>query len=595
MKKIINIVLIVLALSFLVVVSLMSSSNPEIIDEQINVATLIATPISSIETEESVDINNLPHVDNMDLYQYDDPGSIVYMYVTVREGNPADRTDHTWREVNDFTKWFFSEMTVIEVGKAEVILQIGDENGPMVGELGYGEVAPNGTIQIRGASTSTADQKSYKIELRDRAGLWRGQSTIALNKHPYDITRIKNKLSFDLLRDIPDLVSLRTQFVRLFIKDETSDPPSEKFVDYGLFTQVEQPNTRFLRNHLLDPAGQFYKTTFFEFFTYEDKLKLADSPTYDEDSFSSILEIKGDQDHSKLIKMLEDVNNWSIPINEVLEYHFNEDNYFTWLAFNILVGNVDTQTQNFYLYSPKNSHTWYFLPWDYDGAWTRLGRTELGKQEHTDFSYGISNYWGVILHKRVLRVDRYREKLDNKIHEVMAQLSPEKIQGYLDTYRATTEELIFQVPDIYYLPGDIREYELAYDLIIQEVQANYELYLESLESPMPFFLGTPRQEEDQLIFGWDQSFDFDAEDISYHFILSKDWNFNEIVFETEILNISEIIIDMPEQGTYFWRVIATNESGYSQFPFDAYKDAERRRHSGMKYLSITAEGEVLEE
>lgn len=596
MKKIFTFVFIVIAGLFLIMASLQSLAKIYRIENRTNLETPDSTPRSTVEFEEIVDINDLPFADNMDLYQEDDPGSIVYMYLTVRKGNSSDNTDHTWQEVNDFIKWYFIDLRHVEVGKAEAILQIGDENGPLPGEVGYNAVLPNATVQIRGASTSTAAQKSYKIELNDQAGQWRGQSTIALNKHPYDIIRIKNKLAFDLMKDIPHLVSLRTQFVRLYVKDETSAPPSEEFIDYGLFTQVEQPNKAFLRNHLLDPEGQFYKTNLFEFFRYEEALQPIDSPTYDLDKFNAVLEVKGNEDHTKLIQMLEDVNNTQIPINQVFEKYFNAENYFTWMAFNILVGNVDTRTQNFYLYSPKNSDIWYFIPWDYDGAFARQERTALGHDDYSFYAHGISNYWGGVLHKRVLRIKTYRDALDNKINELMTDyLTPQKIGNFLEIYRQSTEELVFQLPDVTYLPGTITQYELQYELMTSEVQANYELYLESLEKPMPFFLGTPKVEGSQLTFNWDESYDFDAEDITYHFIISKDREFQEIIQEMELKQTLTTQIDMLDEGTYFWRVTATNESGFVQYPFDIYRDAEGTRYSGMKYLKISSNGQVIEE
>ena len=52
-------------------------------------------------------------------------------------------------------------------------------------------------------------------------GEWRGQRTIALNKHVGDVYRFKNKLAYDLMKDIPQMMSARTQFVRLYVKDTT--------------------------------------------------------------------------------------------------------------------------------------------------------------------------------------------------------------------------------------------------------------------------------------------------------------------------------------------------------------------------------------
>ncbi len=278
MKNILRVILVTLMGFYLLYFALLSLSSSGSIIKRRNVATLVATPPSPVVVEAVPDIDNLPLQDNLSLYQFDEPSSVVYMYLTVRKGNPSDNTDHTWEEVNEFTKWLNGVPIYVVVGRAEVILQIGDESGPLPGEVGYAETVPNATIQIRGNSTSAKIQKSYKIELRSRAGEWRGQTTLNLNKQYSDSTRARNKLTFDLLKRIPNMTSLRTQFVRLFVKDETTDPPKTTFVDYGLFTQVEQPNKKFLRSHLLDPNGHLYKATFFEFLRYPDQIRMADDP-----------------------------------------------------------------------------------------------------------------------------------------------------------------------------------------------------------------------------------------------------------------------------------------------------------------------------
>ncbi len=595
MNRIISIIFAILASILLLLISAISLKSENKVDENINISTLIATPENLTTIVPSQDINDLPFQDNKDIYQLDAPGSLVYMYVTVRKGNSSDNTNHTWKEVNDFTKFYFSNLAHVDVGKAEAIVQFGNEMGPLPGELGYGEVVPNATIQIRGASTSMMPQKSYKIELRDRAGKWRGQQTIALNKHIFDITRVRNKLLFDLMKEIPNMVSLRTQFVHLYVKDETTDVPAEGFVDYGLFTQIEQPNRAFLRNHLLDADGQLYKTTFFEFFRYPEQIRLADDPQYDENAFSSRLEIKGNKDHTKLIQMLDDVNNYNIPIEQTFEKYFNSENYFTWLAFNILVGNVDTQSQNFYLYSPKNSEKWYFIPWDYDTSLERLDREVYGLFPYDYWEFGLANYWGVVLHNRILRVDKYRESLTLKIEELRTFLTPGRIESMLNVYRPVVEPFISRMPDVYYLPGTKQEFDVKFAQMPLEIENNYKLYYESLETPMPFFLGTPKVIDGELYFNWEESYDFKAQNIKYNLVVSKDWEFHEIIFSASIENITSYHIDLQEFGTYFWRVTATNEDGKIQYPFDDYMDAEGKPHPGMKYFYITPDGGILEE
>jgi spore coat protein H len=607
MRKVLRTILAILGGIFLVIASLNSLAletdssgasqgalEKKVIKEVPNSLMQTAgTPVPKI----AEDINGLPLRDNMVLYESEDPGSVVTMYLTVQRGNANENTDHSWAEVNGITKFIFGEAlfgdkppTVIP--RVEAIIQVGDESGPRPGDLGYGQLMPNATVQIRGSGSSLAPQKSYKIELFDSAGLWRGQRTIALNKHPSDLTRSRNKLAFDLMEGLPGMVSLRTQFVHLYVKDETTDhQPGVAFVDYGLFTQVEQPNTRFLRNHLLDRYGQLYKATLFEWFRYPDAIRTADDPLYDENVFQQVLEIKGNRDHSKLIRTLDDVNNWSIPIETTFSKYFDEENYFTWMAFNILMENVDTAAQNYYLYSPQNSEKWYFLPWDYDGDFAKA-YTYFRVTDPND--HGIADYWGNVLHRRVLTVPAYRKKLDQKMRELLEILTPERLNNMLNTYRKATDQYALRMPDALNLPGTPAMYNREYSLLPDEPRRAYADYLDTLVTPLPFHLGTPVKAGENLRLGWEDAYDLNAQDITYRMQVAKDWDFKEVVAEQAVINGNRIEIPMLQPGTYFWRVIATNENGKSVQPFDYYVDVDRQFHFGLKYLHIGPNGEISE-
>ena len=595
MKIIGRIVVAILVCIILLTASLFSLKSAEIIEEPVTAQELVESAQQvEVAKAQPTDINQMPFEDNMAIYQLDDPDSVVNMYITVRKGNASDNTNHTWAEVNDSTKSTLQDRQNINLDKTEVIFQIGDEYGPLPGELGFGEIVPNASIQLRGNTALFRQQKSYKIELFDRTGGWRGQYTIPLNKHQSDPIRFKNKLAYDLIKEIPHLVSLRTQFVRLYVKDETSDPPSNEFVDYGLFTHVEQPNRRFLSNHGLDPNGQLYKATYFEFFRYPDEIRMADDPQYDISDFEKILEVKGNQDHSKLINMLDDVNNFAIPIEHTFERYFDADNYFTWMALNILVGNIDTSSQNFFLYSPQNGEQFYFIPWDNDGILGRQVSEVLN--ELNDYQYwqkGIHNYWGTILHKRVLSLDIYRKKLDEKIEYLRTIITPEKIEEMIALYDPVVEPYINRMPDQYYV--DMTEYYLSLQLISGDLDSNYEHYLTSLEKPQPFFLTTPIVSGGKTQFVWGDAYDFQSEDITYRLQVSRYFDFTDILLEESTFNLPTKTIDgVLDAGVYFWRVIATDESGNIQYPFDNYVDAEGIRRSGMRILYIGENGEILE-
>ena len=238
--------------------------------------------VPEIQTEPDV------HIRDKDLlYTMYDNTEIVTMYLTVYTGNEAEGTNHTWEEINTYSAYDYAEWGVDRY-KVAGLLQVGDENGLIPGELGYGQLSPNCTVQVRGQTSSRNAQKNYKISIKGNKGDWRGQTTIALNKHQSDGLRFRNKLAFDLLSGIEELMSLRTTFVRLFVKDTTAGD-NEPFRDYGIYTQVEQLNKTALKAHGLDNRGHLYKVNVCEFYQYEDILVLKDDPRYDLKKFEEIL------------------------------------------------------------------------------------------------------------------------------------------------------------------------------------------------------------------------------------------------------------------------------------------------------------------
>ena len=520
------------------------------------------------EKAEKEEINEIHLRDKDSLYENDDDTSVVTMYLTVSKGNSSENTYHTWKEINSYSVYDYEDMGV-ERYQVAGLLQVGDENGPTQGEVGYGESVPNATVQIRGQTSSQNAQKNYKIELKKNKGTWRGQRTINLNKHMTEGMRFRNKLAYDLIRGIPQMVGLRTQFVHLYVKDNTEES-GVKFEDYGIYTQVEQLNKTALKSHGLDSNGQLYKINSFEFYRYEDIIKKEDDAGYDKTAFEKMLEIKGDSDHTKLIDMLTDLNDYSIGIEDVLKEHFDEENIVYWMAFQILMGNVDTQNRNVYLYSPLNSDIWYFIAWDNDGCLMRPEYELRNFSDQNSWEKGISNYWGNILFQRCLKSDAFREKLDQVIEELRRYLSEERLEEMVEQYAGVVQPYVEKMPDQLNEPLTPEEYEQVKAGLPKEVEQNYEMYRESLEKPMPFYIGRPVTENGKLKINWDASYDFDAEDITYSVEIARDYQFTQVIYKEEQTLIPEILVDIPDPGQYFVRIRATNESGKTQDAFDYY-------------------------
>ena len=538
-------------------------------------------------------IGNLPISDNDALYQSDDDLEVVTMYLTVQQGSASDNTNHTWEEVNENSAYYYDELG-IERYQVDGILKIGNENGPIPGAFGYDDLTPNVTVTIRGQTSTRSRQKNYRIRIKDGKGSYKEQTVINLNKHVTDKLRFRNKLCYDLMEELPGMMSARTQFVHLYVRDLTKNN-NEQYEDYGLYTQVEQINKRYLKNHGLDKSGQLYKINFFEFYRYEDAIMQTSDAGYDEAKFERYIEIKGDQDHRKLIAMLDELNDTSIPIETTFAKWFDEENVFSWLAFHILVGNKDTEARNCFLYSPQNVDKWYFLSWDNDASFKQFERSISGWQDGGGWMTGISNYWGNMLFRRILKSDVYRGKLDQKINEYRAFITPERLRSMADAYDSVVGEYVQKMPDIQYLSATLEQRQKIIEQFPLEVEENYEQYLKSLENPQPFYIGTPRLTSDGLDITWDIAYDFQNQDITYTVELARDSLFENMVCHEDGIYFPKITIrEKMEPGKYFVRVTATDSDGNSQYAFDSYI-SERGKEYGVKCFYIMEDGSLVED
>jgi spore coat protein H len=508
------------------------------------------------------------------IYENDDPFSIIHLYVTILGDNET--------EFYDLNHWYDQKNNQLSSPTLKVIVQEGNDKGPISGTLGYGETKANGSLSIRGNSSRLEVQKSYKIKLEDSAGLWKGQTVFNLNKHVRDRTRVKNKLSFDYFQRIPELPSLRTQFVHLHIKDLTDGKPANKFQSYGLYTHVEQVNERYLSSHGLNPYGQLYKVINSEFRLDESKLKAEDDPNFNKAEFETMFEIKGDKDHTKLIAMLKDLNNPDKNINDIVARYFDRDNLTAWLAVNILFSNIDTMSNNYYLYSPPSTEKWYFIPWDYDKAWG--WHTDRDENIPT-WQTSIARYWGTVLFNRFLKDSSNLAQLNQKIEELSTIITDSETEKLLKGYNGVVKPLINQPPDSTYFPVNVKKFDEYYYQLINLPELNKKIYYEQLEVPMPIFLGEPQLINNRYKFNWENSYHLRGNELYYTFQLSKDVYFSDILIEHENLTDTLTTTKPLKKGRYFWRVLINDSNGHTQIPFDYYKE-DGTTYWGLKELII---------
>ncbi len=551
-------------------------------DQSANVENLAGEGTSTSGSGETI------HLRDKDLLYKKDNG-VVTMYLTVSTGSVSEGTNHTWDEVNTYSAYDYREWGVDRY-KVDGLLQVGTEAGIAPGSLGYARTVPNATVQVRGQTSSRYAQKNYKIRLKDNAGSWNGQTTIALNKHESDGLRFRNKMGFDLLSGVDELLSLRTTFVHLYVNDLT-DGTDDGFEDYGLYTQVEQLNKKALRAHGLDRNGNLYKVNFFEFLRYEDSIKMSTDPTYDLADFETYIEVKGDDDHSKLIAMLDDVNDASISLDELIAKHFDQENLTYWLAFNILTGNIDTQSRNCYLYSPKNRDTWYFLCWDNDAFFSKDEDVTLGRTDYGGWERGVSNYWGNMLFRRCLKSESFRRDLDAAINDLRSYMSKEKLSGMVEEYESVVLPYLYSEPDKEFAPMTREQYDSVAEKLPDLVDYYYENYQESLQAPMPFYIGTPQIKGAKTYYTWDASYDFQQDDILYKAVVARDLEFKDVVASYEGYWTS-FTGNVLEPGQYYFRVYAEDEEGHETPGFDYYIAENYSKVHGVLCIYVDSNGKI---
>ncbi|WP_157735781.1 CotH kinase family protein [Granulosicoccus antarcticus] len=452
----------------------------------------------------------------------------------------------------------------------------------------------NAGLRQRGASTRKAPQKSFRVRLTGDTSLWRHEERIQLNKHPYDQSRILNKLSFDLMAPIPHLPSLRTQFVNLWIDD--GDGP----VDQGLFTHVEAAKKEYLINRERDRDDNIYKAEFF-LFSSSDLAEMAidaSGEPVDEARFNSRLEIERGDDHSKLIEMLAALNDPNQSFESVLDRYFNRNNVLTWLTVNMLMGQQDAVSHNYFLYNPLGTEKFYFLPWDYDGTF----RTEASLSTSFDaaasrnrLNWGYARFWENNFISQYLQLPGMHQALIEAAEELRANyLTSAIISSLTDSYTPLVRPIISSEPDISQI-GGIRSPENmgVWDARIASlpgtVASNLQQLKRSPNMPLPPYLKAPITSSGDVTFWWTPAFEVTGKPVSYDLQVSSSPEFSVGTIVLEATGIAdraervELTIDQAElpAGSWYYRVLArTSDPVLYQIASNALSEG------GQSYLGV---------
>ena len=443
----------------------------------------------------------------------------------------------------------------------------------------------NALLLQKGKSTRSANQKSYKVNLNSKTNLYEGQRKLQYNKQFFDMTRIRNKLSFDLMQSIPNIPSLKTEFVRMTLNG----------IDLGLFTKVESYDKEYLLHRGWNKDDNLYKAQNFTFYLKPELALNSKGKASNLAAFSTIIEPQRGKYQSKLIEMLEAVNKNDVNIDAVVAKYFNRENYLTWLAINILMGNVDTITQNFFLLNPLNSDTFYFLPWDYDDGWGWYMQHGENPNYYSRWEKSIARWWDSPLHSKFLSIKKNRDALDLKIQELRTNyLSDAKIQAKVDSYKGVVAPYILTSPDLDNLVyADTnstitkRDWEAECDILKTRLQDNLDEYESQKGSPMPFWL-IVEYTANKLTIKWDKAVDFENDEIVYDVLVSNSPDFNTTERNETALPTDNIALSLSSfgevtysttislaSGKHYVKIKARekNNAAHFRYGFDSYYDS----------------------
>ena len=548
-----------------------------------NVLNSILTPE---ETYEKTDAAAILVSDANDLYAETEDG-IAVVYLAVGLGNEADGTDHTWTEINSIP---LEEQGTIPY-QCEAVFQMGDENAPTEGAFGYRALTANAVVRLQGVNASKRQQKSYRISIKDGKGSLDGMKTVVLSKSFADPLRITNKLCYELMEDIPSLLSTRTRLVHLYVKDTTSGADT-LYQDYGLYTMVEPINKSYLKSRHLDDDGALYKANAFDFARHEDVITLSTSSQFQKGAFEALLESKGSDDHAKLLAMLKAVNDPNLSIQEVLDTYFDRDNLYHWLAFNILTGNKGTSTENYYLYSPTGSEKFYFISWDNDGAF-RADYEELRSPgQSAAWDTGIFSFYDNVLFARILEDDACISGLSTAVDTLYeTYLTEPVVSSAVSRLTGLAEEYVFSLPDKTFARVTPAQYDALAAGIHEQIVRNYYAYYESLELPAPFHIREPETQADNTLrLSWEDAARDKA--VTYSIILDDSWDFAAPLLSKSGLSSTEWVIDQLSAGQYFLSVTAQTAAGKSQIAYETYSTEVKTTVYGVLCFYVLPDGSV---
>jgi spore coat protein CotH len=312
-------------------------------------------------------------------------------------------------------------------------------------------------IRYRGDTARLMPKKCWKVFFPG-SDPFRGQPGISyelnLNADYVDQTLLRSYIGYDLLTRA-GVSTPRAGYARLYIND----------VYYGLFSQVEQIDERFLHQFGIEMHGNLYKPFYGNLYTL-DHIKDPDERAwwYNYHYPKKTNRESGMEDMIAFIELINYTSDGQFP--ETIAQVLDVNGWLNWYAVNILIGNYEMFGKNYYLYHDFSTDRWSILPWDVDlalghnanpggGGYAHLLDTEISWDNPIDSGANELN----ALMSRMMDVPEFRFFHCRRLKELMSdefsstEMFPRIDEAYEYIYDAAVADPNRWRPDLQGYPG----------------------------------------------------------------------------------------------------------------------------------------------
>ena len=264
-------------------------------------------------------------------------------------------------------------------------------------------------IRLRGNTSRGKNKKSFKLHFEKFTDdqFFFGLKKVNLKAETNDPSAVREHMVMNLYRD-NDIPTARVNHIKLYINSNYM----------GLYSSIEQIDSRFLTSRFNNKSGNLYKCTY-------GSSNGADLSNLNEVYNNDIYELKTNEDENNR-KDLEDFIRFLTTSSDEdfdgkISDYINIDRYIKQLAIEIISGHWDGYSynkNNYYLYLNPDTNKFEYIPYDTDNT---LGIDWVSRDWATRNIYDWARHGdsGRPLNTRLMKSEKYIVKFSKAIDKLL--------------------------------------------------------------------------------------------------------------------------------------------------------------------------------